>query len=196
MEKENFLISIIIPYYNTYDYTIKLIDKLKKQLTDDVEVIIIDDYSNKPLDIEMPLDKMYTIRLLKNSGGASLPRNLGLALARGKYIAFIDSDDMITDNYLKEIKQAITKNTDIIYLSWKLKDRNIIITKEPPKWNCAVWCRVYKREIIGDVKFDENLRIAEDYKFNHSLNPKTSTCINTPIYIYNSGRKGSIMTGD
>ena len=66
---------------------------------------------------------------------------------------------------------------------------------QPPKWNCAVWCRVYKREIIGDVRFDENLRIAEDWKFNQQIKWKTKTCIKEVIYFYNNGRKGSILNG-
>lgn len=195
MKKEDLLISIIIPYYNTYDYTIKLLYELEKQITNDIEVIVVDDHSDMVLPINYEKSWLKYIRLPKNSNGASKPRNIGLEQAEGKYIAFIDSDDMITYDYIREIKKAIEKNTDIIYLSWKMPRSRIIMRKEPPKWNCSVWCRVYKREIIGNVRFREDLRIAEDWQFNHDLNPKTSTCIGKVIYIYNSGRKGSIMSG-
>lgn len=195
MKKEDLLISIIIPYYNTYDYTVKLLYELEKQITNDIEVIVVDDHSDMVLPINYEKPWLKYIRLPKNSNGASKPRNIGLEQAEGKYIAFIDSDDMVTDDYIREIKKAIEENTDIIYLSWKMQKSRIIMRKEPPKWNCSVWCRVYKREIIGKVRFREDLRIAEDWQFNHDLKPKTSTCIEKVIYIYNSGRKGSIMSG-
>lgn len=72
---------------------------------------------------------------------------------------------------------------------------NIYITDRPPKWNCSVWCRVYKREIIGNLRFDTNLKIAEDWKFNQEIQPKTSVSIKEFLYTYNIGRQGSLTNG-
>ena len=47
---------------------------------------------------------------------------------------------------------------DIIFLSWKSYKHNVIIYGEPPKWNCSVWSRVYKKEIIGKTRFREDLK--------------------------------------
>ena len=185
-------LSIIIPYYNTLDETKELLKVLVPQLTKETEVLIIDDGCH-----EEELDNLGTtvIHLKENSGGASVPRNIGLDFATGKYIAFIDSDDMISNDYIEKILNAISSDKDIIYLSWKSKIHDIKMILHPPKWNCAVWCRVYKKEIIGNIRFDKNLKIAEDWKFNQQIKPKTSCCIKKTIYYYNNGRKGSLING-
>ena len=180
-------LSIITPYYNTLEYIKKLRDVLEPQLNDKIEWIIVDDGCN-----EKKLDsfKAKVIHLPTNSGGASKPRNIGLDNAKGKYIAFIDSDDIVSDDYIQEVLKYL--KTDIVFISWKSKVHDIKIITKPPHWNCAVWCRVYKRELIGKTRFDEKLRKAEDWVFNQQVKPKTSLVIKEQIYIYNNGRKGSI----
>jgi glycosyltransferase involved in cell wall biosynthesis len=94
------LLSIITPYYKTLEYTKRLAKVLEPQLTDDIEWIIVDDGCN-----EKSLDslKAKVIHLPTNSNGASRPRNVGLDIATGKYITFIDSDDYVLDNYIEKI---------------------------------------------------------------------------------------------
>lgn len=183
-------LSIIIPYYNTLEYTKRLFEVLEPQLTDEVEVLIIDDGCNEK---ELDNLKATVIHLPTNSGRAGRPRNVGLDQAKGDYVAFIDSDDMVSEDYISEILKKISKNPDVIYLSWKSKVHEIIITNRPPKWNCAVWCRVYKREVIGNVRFKENLIIAEDWWFVHDIKVNSSLSITKQIYIYTIGREGSLM---
>lgn len=176
-------LSLIIPYYNTTNLLIKLLDTLDKQMQPNIEVIVVDDCSDIPILVEY--DWLRVIRLNKNSGGASKPRNVGLDNAKGEYIGFLDSDDLVTDNYIEEILHAITRGKDIIYLSWKSTKHNIIIDKKPPKWNCAVWCRIYRRSLIGNIRFREDLVIAEDWDFNRKIKPFSSTIIKKQVYIYN-----------
>lgn len=180
-------LSIITPYYKTLEYTLKLAEVLEPQLTEEIEWIIVDDGCN-----EKELDKLKAkvIHLPTNSGGASKPRNVALNIAKGDYIAFIDSDDMIRHDYIEKVLNSL--KTDIIYISWKSRVHNIVITDIPPKWNCAVWCRVYKRKIIGRTRFREDLKTAEDWVFNQEIKPKTSCCIRNQIYTYNI-REGSLI---
>lgn len=181
------LLSIITPYFNTLEYTKELAKILEPQLNDKIEWIIVDDGCN-----EKELDKLKArvIHLEKNSGNASIPRNVGLDKAKGKYIAFIDSDDLVSFDYIEEIMKHL--KYDIIFLSWKSYKHNVIIYGEPPKWNCSVWCRVYKKDIIGKTRFKEDLNIAEDWVFNKNIKYETSYAIKKQIYFYNSKREGSL----
>lgn len=184
-------LSIITPYYKTLEYTKRLREVLEPQLTSEVEWIIVDDGCNEK---ELDKFKAKVVHLPENSGGASKPRNIGLDNAAGEYIAFIDSDDLVSEDYIQRILHKL--GVDLIYLSWKGNSMIVPIIDKPPKWNCAVWCRVYRREIIGNIRFDETLRVAEDWKFNEQIKPTTTKSIKEYVYFYNSGRKGSIMTGE
>ena len=109
-------LSIIIPYYNAENYTKQLLECLDRQMDPEVEVILIDDGSDEPYKADYEWLK---IRRKKN-GGASTARNKGLDLAQGEYVAFIDADDLVADNYIKTILQKIQEEQfDYCYLSWK-----------------------------------------------------------------------------
>lgn len=185
-------LSIITPYYKTLEYTKRLAEILEPQLTEDIEWIVVDDGCN-----EKELDKLKAkvIHLPTNSGAAGKPRNVGLDHATGEYVTFIDSDDLITEDYIYYIRKKIEKNPDIIYLSWKSDIQEVIMTTRPPKWNCSVWCRVIKKDIIGNVRFNEELKIAEDWVFVNEIKPKSSLCIHQQIYYYTVGREGSLING-
>lgn len=182
-------LSIIIPYYKVLDKTKELMKVLEPQLDKDVEVIIVDDGCN-----EKELDKFNAkvIHLNNNSGGAGKPRNIGIENSTGKYIAFIDADDMVTNDYVSEIKNKIKEDKDIIYLSWKSKKHNVVVKDKPPFWNPTVWSKVYKRELIGNLRFKEDINYAEDKNFNDKIKPSSSTYIEKQIYLYNYGREESL----
>ena len=189
MEKEK-IISIIIPYYKTLELTKELFEVLTPQLNDDIEVIIVDDGCNE---VELDNLKAKVIHLPENSGNASTPRNVGLDNAKGKYIAFIDSDDLVSENYIETLLEYTKLDKDVIYISWKAKGIHVVMYDEPPQWNCSVWCRIYKKDVIGDVRFDKELDIAEDWKFVHSIEPKTSISTTRVVYYYNNNREGSLF---
>jgi glycosyltransferase involved in cell wall biosynthesis len=182
-------LTIIIPYYNVLDHIKRLFTVLEPQLDDEVEVIIVDDGCN-----EKELDKLNAkvIHLEKNSGGAGKPRNVGIENAKGKYIAFIDADDMVTADYISEIKKKIKEDNDIIYLSWVSNKHDVVVTDRPPIWNPTVWSKVYKKDLIGNTRFEEDINFAEDKKFNDMIKPKTCSYIDKQIYVYNNSREGSL----
>ena len=182
-------LTIIIPYYNVLDHIKRLFTVLEPQLDDDVEVIIVDDGCNEK---ELDNLKARVIHLETNSGGAGKPRNVGIENAKGKYIAFIDADDMVTADYISEIKKKIVEDKDIIYLSWVSNKHDVVVTDKPPMWNPTVWSKVYKRELIGDTRFEEVINYAEDKKFNDMIKPKTSSFVDKQVYVYNNDREGSL----
>lgn len=177
-------LSIIIPYYNALPYIKKLMNMLEPQLTDEIEVIIVDDGCNE---YELDKFKAKVIHLENNSGGASVPRNVGLDNARGEYVAFIDSDDLVSADYIYQIMNKINNETfDYCYLSWYSDAFKVIIEDNPPDWNCCVWNCVYKRDLIGDERFKPELVIAEDYDFNVRVRKGIHTSITDIIYYYNN----------
>ena len=135
-------LSIIIPYYNTYDLTIKLLEQLRIQKTDEVEIILVDDGCH-----EMRFDQYNFITVIHNETNLNAPRswNIGLNKAQGKYIAFIDSDDMIMPYYIEELIKAIDDNlADEIKFGWMDMSTNRVVTE--PR-NIAIWKAIYRKEI-------------------------------------------------
>lgn len=183
MEKEDLLISIITPYYNTKEQIKKLAKILVPQLNEDMEWIIIDDGCNEK---ELDDIKAKVIHLDKNSGGASVPRNVGLDEAKGEYILFIDSDDIVSKDYIEKIVKRIKiEDFDYCYISWNNPVfGDIIIDNEPLNWNCCVWNCVYRRKIIGNERFKPELIIGEDYDFNVRVRKGKKANIKEVLYYY------------
>ena len=182
-------LSIITPYYNRLKEIRKLASVLEPQLTEEVEWIIIDDGCNEKM-----LDslKAKVIHLEENSGGASIPRNKGLDIAQGKYIAFIDSDDLVKFDYVKKILDKTKEEWNYCYISWKGKSNTIIIANEPPQWNCCVWNCVYKKETIGNNRFNPIYKMAEDYDFNVRVRKGNKANITDILYYYNEDTPNSL----
>jgi glycosyltransferase involved in cell wall biosynthesis len=180
-------LSIIIPYYNTYEFTYKLLRELSIQKTDEVEVILIDDGCN-----EERLDQFDFVRIthLDKHYGASYAWNRGIDQAQGKFIAFIDSDDMIMMNYVEELIKAIDADlADEITFNWMDSTRNILV--RTPR-NRGIWKAIYRKEICP--RFDETVYAVTDLPFQEQLRktPHTHRFINKTLYAYNSHREGSI----
>lgn len=186
-------LSIIIPSYNANEYLEELLSVLEKQITDAVEVIVIDDGSR------VPVPEHSFVKLFRQQNkGVSAARNKGLAKAKGQYIVFIDADDLISDDYIAQIFKSIENEPDTVYISWKHLSGPIgkIISgpnDEFNPYNRCVWNRVFKRTYIKGMKFNEEMQVAEDDDFlNHLPVPESKTYIEKPIYYYRSGREGSL----
>lgn len=182
-------LSIITPYYNCLKYIRELARILEPQLTDEVEWIICDDGCN-----ESYLDTLNAtvIHLPENTGCAGIPRNHGLDIAKGDYITFIDADDFVSDEFIAKILDEID-NSDFDYclMSWKnvTNDYTIDITNGRPEWNCSVWGIVYKSDIIGNNRFNNN-RIAEDFTFNQQVLKGKEEKITDIMYYYRPNKDG------
>lgn len=187
-------LSIIIPMYNTEPYIDQLLKALAPQLTNETEVIVVDDGSDFPF-----LPPYHSIKIIRQTNkGVSSARNRGLKVAKGQYIVFIDSDDLVSDDYVAQVFKAIESEPDTVYISWKHLSGPIgKIIKGPNDefnpYNRCVWNRVFKKTYIKGLKFNEEMQVAEDDDFlNHLPTPASKTYIEKPIYIYRSGRKGSL----
>jgi len=110
-------ISIIIPVYNISSYLDECIESISRQSFSNYEVIIIDDGSTDGSgDVCDQYKKYQNYRVIHTENmGAAHARNIGLEYAKGKYIAFIDGDDAISEDYLEILYKEIEQNrVDIV----------------------------------------------------------------------------------
>lgn len=179
-------LSLIIPYYNTYEYTIALLKELRLQKTDDVEVILVDDGCN-----ELRFDEFTEFKIVhKDHKGACAAWNEGIRQATGAYIGFIDSDDMIMMNYVSLLLRAIDQDlADEIQFDWVDFDADAVVVHPTAR---AIWKAIYKREIVP--YFDETWVHHTDIPFQEKLRATKHSIVklNAPLYVYRSNRIGSI----
>ena len=121
------IISCIISTYNREKLLQRAIDSVLAQTFKDFEIIVVDDHSDKPPNIKLPKgeDRLIAMRLPHNTGYAVKPRNVGIMVARGDYIAYLDDDNVYLPNHLEVLYDAITKNqADVVYGDRVYKSNN------------------------------------------------------------------------
>ena len=148
---------------------------------------------------ELELDKIKAkvIHLKTNTGGASIPRNKCLDIAKGEYIVFIDADDIVKPNYVQTILNKInSEDFDYCYFGWESPHFKVIIESEPPDWNLCVWNCIYKKETIGNERFNPSIIIGEDYDFNIRVRKGKRTNIREILYYYNDTPNSLMKRGN
>lgn len=204
-------LSVIVPVYNTSKYLKECLDSLVNQSLKDIEIIAIDDAStDDSLEIleyyaaKYPQIKVYCN---KENYGQSITRNLGLELAKGEYIGFVDSDDIIEPIMYETMYNGAKENNfpDVVSTGIKFLDPeskietsqdnksrwsgNLINTADNPYqvfWESPSCCnKIFKRELIGNYRFLENT-IWEDVAFTYSMLMKADSILNfaDKLYIY------------
>lgn len=176
------LLSIVVPVYNVSKYIKRCIESLINQDLNDIEIILINDGStDDSLDICREYEKKFgniTVYSRDNSGlGAT--RNYGTNIAKGKYIAFVDSDDYVEKNMYKYMCTLIQKNDcDLCVCNYEMvydkriksdsKQINNTATIYSDKYEIIkeyllfhiqpfAWNKIYKREFLinNNIKFQE-----------------------------------------
>lgn len=110
------MVSIIVPVYNSEKYIERCIVSVMKQTNPNWELIIVDDGStDKSADIidRIARNEKKIRYYYQNNSGAGMARNLGITKATGDYIAFLDSDDYLSKDYIESIEQH---DSDVIFL--------------------------------------------------------------------------------
>ncbi len=179
-------LSIIIPIYNQENNIVRLLDILVPQLSDDTELILVDDGST---DSSLSVCKKYelsksVIVINKPNGGVSSARNTGLKSAQGEYIAFIDSDDLVAENYIGVLLSLCEKEVDLIQMNYFYNAKKSYKKTDFVKYTGsasindifdllinnninAVWNKVFRNSIIKEnhIAFLEDITIGEDQLF-------------------------------
>ena len=119
------LVSVIIPMYNAEKFISQTLESLLCQTLKNFEIIVVDDCStdNSVEVVENFMEKfaavgirLHLIELQKNSGTPGLPRNIGIQFACGEYVAFLDSDDFLTETALEELAMLAEENqADVVH---------------------------------------------------------------------------------
>lgn len=205
------LVSIIMPSYNTDKFIAETIESVLSQTYSNWELIIIDDCSTDNTD--RVVEKYLTdkrIRYLKNkhNSGAAVSRNRALREARGKWIAFLDSDDLWMPCKLEwQIKFMKKYDYHFSYTNYseineKGKENGIIVTgpKRITKTGMFNYCWpgcltvMYDREYVGLIQI-------KDIKKNNDYAMWLKVCKKADCYLlnkclaqYRKGRKGSVSS--
>jgi len=112
------LISVIISTYERPKMLQRAIDSVLAQTFKNFELIIVDDHSKVPPKFSLPdgEKRVVAMRLPHNSGYQVIPKNVGIMISRGKYIAYLDDDNVYLPNHLEMLYKAITKHqADVVY---------------------------------------------------------------------------------
>ena len=130
-------VSVIIPMYNSARYIRSCVESVLNQTFREFEIICVDDCSTDEtvkivLEMAQQDRRIRLVRHAKNSGAASEPRNTGMRMSRGKYIAFLDSDDMYTPTALAELITIGEKwQADVVHTEQVYFPENQIIDVTP-----------------------------------------------------------------
>ncbi|MBR5305076.1 MAG: glycosyltransferase family 2 protein [Candidatus Gastranaerophilales bacterium] len=171
---ENPKVSIVVPAFNVQDYIEDCLASLIRQTLRDIEIIVIDDgsYDLTPTIIHMFKGDRRIRVYTQGTSGPSLARNKGINLAKGEYIAFVDADDWVDNDFIEKLYNAAKNtNSDIAAATIIRKRENsqkyrVHYTEEKIYQTleekikicdiptcCYVWNKIYKADFIKNFKF-------------------------------------------
>lgn len=210
MEGNKPIISVIVPMFNTEEFIQETIDSLLGQTLQDIEIILIDDYStDATYELVLPYTFHYSHIVLlrqKENRGVSAARNAGLAVARGEFIFFLDSDDTIPSYSLEMMYKAAVKHradivtgvyerfdkssksiSNIFNIYPELKNEGNISLYEVPGLLYSVYScgKLFKRDMLLEASFLETVNYGEDQIFTIEAFFKSNRIYNLSSIIYN-----------
>tara|TARA_R110001599_G_scaffold262231_1_gene462693 strand:+ start:6990 stop:7964 length:975 start_codon:yes stop_codon:yes gene_type:complete len=198
------LVSVIVPVYNSERYLQDCINSILEQTYRNIELIIVNDGST---DSSLKILKDFEARdcrvkiIDKENAGVSAARNEGIAAARGMYIGFVDSDDVIKqDLYEKLVKILSDSTAQCAVLSsytmnendeGELKKSDIVTSQEAInrllklKFPTSLWAYLYKKEVIEYIRLKEDVHFFEDFEFNLRALMRCRSILLCPEKLYN-----------
>nr|WP_294895784.1 glycosyltransferase [uncultured Pedobacter sp.] len=142
------MISVIIPCYNAQSWIRDCLLSVLNQTYIDFEILVIDDGStDNSAEIIKSIADQRIHYYYKTNGGLSSARNYGLKIAKGKWIAFLDADDLWIPNKLQK-KMTISENADIIYSDYHIIDKNAQLIKTFNKIHPQRYKYNFKKQIL------------------------------------------------
>ena len=183
------LVSIIVPVYNVSNYIEQCLNSLTNQTMKELKIIVVDDCGSddsiKKAEQLAKKDKRIQIIYNKTNQGLGESRNIGLKYVQTKYVAFLDSDDWVAEDFIEKLYNACMKEnadiavSDVIYYynqnkqtrgwvsTWNFKSGKEIVSEPKDKqyniYACACWNKLYKMELFTkyNLKFPKRLYIED-----------------------------------
>jgi glycosyltransferase involved in cell wall biosynthesis len=188
ISKKNKLVSVIIPFYNRIGLLKESINSVIKQTYKPIELILVDDSSVEKFDIDILKEHQTTdfkIKIVRNENntGPGLARETGRLIAKGDYLAYLDSDDFWHERFLEKLVSYLDKNEEVGMAYSKtllirtagnfLRNKNdksfssivpILFDNHGRPW--ATGACVWKRDIVNKIGPWSHSRIWEDYEYD------------------------------
>ncbi len=197
------VVSIIVPVYNAERYLNQCVDSILAQTFSDFELLLINDgskdHSGEICDQYAQKDNRVKVFHLTN-GGVSKARNYGLGKATGEFITFTDSDDWMEANTLETYTCNFSEEIDVVrigfvregsgkrtFSSQKVVTDDIctyFIKTEYNRYHAFVWNTMYRKSLLGDQRFDENISFCEDHLFSYDYYLKCKKFCILPNALY------------
>lgn len=210
MLSENPDISVIIPVRDAEKFLPVCLDSILRQTFTRWELIIADDGSKdgtgEIADTYASADGRIKV-IHSDNRGVSAARNACILNSRGRYLAFVDADDILEPDYLKVLFDLAEKNeADISQCSFCFLNEDGSKTPDPKSFvsvlterheiidaffsgpvgnvRISVWAKLFRRELLTDVRFDQSLRVYEDARFVYDCCKKVKTVCSTDAQLY------------
>ena len=205
---ENYLVSVIIPCYNSEKYLDRCLESVTNQTYKKLDIILVDDGStdntSSLCDSWAEKDDRISVFHIKNSGVANA-RNLALKYAKGEFIAFVDSDDVVEPNIIEVLlNNLIQTNSDISICDYQINFDGGIETGEIEHIDktfalqCIarggyyygfLWNKLYKKEVVEGVLMPK-LVCSEDLVFNYYAFKNADAICNCGFKLYHYMQNG------
>lgn len=212
------MISVIIPIYNVLPYVEKCVRSVMEQGYRDLEIMLIDDGSTdgsgKVCDSLAEEDARIRVLHTENRG-LSAARNLGCRESKGEYVYYLDGDDMLTEDCLSVLSDALLEsgadmcvggclqvNTQGGLVRYVCVKTDITVTSEEytekyfnsvPGYMINSWNKLMKREMAEKIIFPEGLNYEDRATFARLVSASGKIrMVSRPTYIYRIRRSGSI----
>lgn len=204
------MISVVVPVYNVEKVLTYCLSSIQKQTYTNIEVILVDDGSMDKsgliCDKFCQLDKRFRV-IHKMNEGIAKARNIGVKEARGDYICFVDSDDMLHPQMLEKLFEALYNGDyDFSMCNYKpieahtepmstLTDQREVFEQDSLIYGLfapsgiemkylAVWNKLYKRKNVCSALFENVVSEDFDYNLKVFLKSKRAIFVNDTLYYY------------
>lgn len=218
-------LSFILPVYKVEAYLPQCLDSILNQTTEECEVVLVDDGSpdNSGAICDEYAKRYSNVKVTHiPNGGNSAARNLGVDMAEGKYVCFVDSDDYIDSRAVPKLLHWIdTQDADICFLQatkvfpdgtlvplgegmtreglrGKTREAALAFMAACPKYPGGPWAKLIRRQLLLDhnIRFPGDRRLCEDlfYTLDIYMAAERFDALDFPYYYYRQNVAGSITS--